>query len=73
MNFSPGSKAEALDEDGYWAKCTVLEIVQADDGSGTQFLISFDGWSRQWNRKVMQHEIRPTTVSILIIIYFTVS
>lgn len=64
MNFEVGSSAEALDEYGYWAKCNIVEKLQ---GPTTEYMVSFHGWSRQWDRRVSEKEIRPTTVSTVFI------
>ena len=46
QNFQVGCKAEAVDDDGVWCRCTV--ILNENDG----VTVSFDGWKSEWNRKI---------------------
>ena len=46
MNFQVGCKAEAVDDDGVWCRCTV--ILNEND----EVTVSFDGWKSEWDRKI---------------------
>ena len=56
QNFQVGCKAEAVDDDGVWCRCTV--ILNENDG----VTVSFDGWKSEWNRKICDaSQIRTQT------------
>ena len=45
-NFQVGYKAEAVDDDVVWCRCTV--ILNEND----EVTVSFDGWKSEWDHKI---------------------
>ena len=55
-NCKEGCKAEAVDDDGVWCRCTV--ILKEED----TVTVNFDGWNFEWNRKICDSsQIRTRT------------
>ena len=51
-----GSKAEAIDDSGFWCLCTVISK------SNEKVTVSFNGWNAEWDRNICDTgEIREVT------------
>ena len=57
-NLRNGDKAEAVDEEGVWHVCRVVDTKE------NSVLVNFTGWSSKFDRTVTsEKEIRPITTS----------
>ena len=53
QRYPVGSKAEEIDEDGFWCICTVEEVEEEE------VIVLYDGWHAEWNCRISNpHEIR---------------
>jgi hypothetical protein len=56
-SYKTGEKAEALDMDGVWHECEVIERRTAS------IIIHFTAWSSKYDREISEEEeVRPLTV-----------
>ncbi len=54
MEFTRGSKIQAIDQNGHWCSGTVIDVMEESE----QYEIGFKGWGPDFNRVVSIGEVR---------------
>ena len=62
MDFKIGDKIQAIDEVGRWEMGKILDVVDGPEAEETEFLVTFLGWSQQYNRRLKPPEIRKPVI-----------
>lgn len=68
--FVVGEDCEAIDGESYWCAAHVIKVIE-DDHDVEKYLVSFKGFSRKWDRIVVDTDIRPPTPQAQVGIYFS--